>query len=112
MASGQEFIEYLCDQISRAGEIRFRKMFGDYAIYCDDKVVALVCDNRVFVKPTEGGRKFIGRIVESPPFPGAKPWFLIEDQLEDRKWLSELMRITADELPAAKPKKKKVRSKK
>ena len=60
-----------------------------------------------FIKPTDGGRAFIGNVVEAPPYPGAKPSFLIEGQIEDGDWLSELVRITARELPAPKPKRRK-----
>jgi DNA transformation protein and related proteins len=49
MASDAKFVEYVCDRIDGAGQISFRKMFGEYAIYCDAKVVALVCDNQLFV---------------------------------------------------------------
>jgi hypothetical protein len=59
------------------------------------------------VKPTESGRAYIGEVVESPPYPGAKPSLLIVDQIEDSQWLSELVRITARELPEPKPKKRK-----
>ncbi len=106
MASNKDFVEFIIDQIKDAGVITYRKMFGEYAIYSDGKVVALVCDNRLFVKPTEGGRSFAGEVKEAPAYPGAKMSFLIEDQLEDREWLSELIRITAGELPAPKAKKR------
>jgi TfoX/Sxy family transcriptional regulator of competence genes len=107
MATDASFVQFVVDQLERAGEISSRKMFGEYALYCNTKVVALICDNKLFVKPTDAGRKFIGDPVEAPAFPGAKPSFLIEDKLEDRKWLTELIRITEKEVPAPKPKKKK-----
>jgi len=107
MASDLTFVEYLCDQMSAAGTIAYRKMFGDYAIYCQGKVVALVCDNQLFVKPTVGGGALLGSAVQEPPYPGAKPHFLIGDRLDDREWLSNLIRITETELPAPKPKKAK-----
>jgi len=107
MATDQEFVEFLADQMEEAGEISFRKMFGEYALYCDRKVVGLICENQLFVKPTEGGRKQIGEAVEAPPYPGAKNYFLIEDAFEDREWIRDLIRITAQELPLPKPKKKK-----
>jgi DNA transformation protein and related proteins len=107
MASDLEFVEYACDQLGGAGRIAFRKMFGEYAVYCEGKVVALICDNRLFVKPTQGGRSVMGRVVEGLPYPGAKPWFLIEDRLDDREWLTELIRVTHAELPPPKPKKPK-----
>lgn len=107
MASDLSFVEFVIDQIEDAGEITFRKMFGEYVLYCDAKVVALICDNQFFVKPTEGGRSFIGDVVEAPPYPGAKLSFLIEDKIDDREWMSHLIRITVKELPEPKPKKKK-----
>jgi DNA transformation protein and related proteins len=109
LSSDLAFIEYICDQISGAGSINSRKMFGDYAIYCDGKVIALACDNQFFVKPTAGGRALIGTPTEAPPYPGAKPHFLIADALDDREWITELVRITAREVPLPKPKKPKAR---
>ncbi len=107
MSSDESFVTFIVDQITHAGAVSYRKMFGEYAIYSDSKVVALVCDNQLFVKRTDAGRAFIGAVVEAPPYPGAKPSFLIEDQLDDKEWLSQLIRVTADALPAPKPKKKK-----
>ena len=106
MATDLEFMEFLADQMAGAGEISYRKMFGEYAVYCGGKVVALVCDNQLFVKPTPGGRAYIGAPVEAPAYPGARNSFLIEDAFEDREWISALIRITARELPAPKPKRK------
>ncbi len=107
MASDLSFVEFVVDQIQNAGKITYRKMFGEYALYSDVKVVALICDNQLFVKPTQAGKSFIDNIVETPPYPGAKLYFLIEEQIDDRDWLSQLIKLTADELPAPKPKKKK-----
>ena len=109
MTTDLEFMEFLADQMAGAGEISYRKMFGEYAVYLDGKVVALVCDNQLFVKPTAAGRAYIGAPVEAPAYPGAKNSFLIEDAFEDREWISELIRITARDLPAPKPKKPKRR---
>ena len=105
MATDSGFIEFIVDQLENTGSITYRKMFGEFALYCEGKVVALVCDNQLFIKPTEAGRAHISEIVEAPPYPGAKLYFLIEDQIDDREWLSELVRITAEELPDPKPKK-------
>ena len=107
MGSDLSFVQFVVDQIDYSDEISYRKMFGEYAIYYKGKVVALVCDNRLFVKPTESGRLFIGDVVEAPPYPGAKPSFLIEEQFENREWFSELIRVTEKELPLPKKKKKK-----
>jgi TfoX/Sxy family transcriptional regulator of competence genes len=107
MASDENFVNFIIEQMEEAGSVHSRKMFGEYAIYCDGKVVALVCDDQLFVKPTEAGRAFIGEVVEAPAYPGAKASFLIEDKFEDREWISNLARVTAEALPAPKPKNKK-----
>jgi TfoX/Sxy family transcriptional regulator of competence genes len=105
MPSDQNFVDFVLEQIKNAGAITAKKMFGEYGIYADGKIVGLICDNKLFIKPTISGRKFIGNVVEAPPYVGAKPSFLIEEKIEDSEWISELVRITLKELPA--PKKKK-----
>ena len=107
MASDLEFVEYVVDQIKEAGSITYRKMFGEYAIYCEGKIVVLICDNQVFVKPTKAGKSFIGNVVEAPPYPGAKPSYLIEEQIEDKDWMCNLVGLMEKELPVPKPKKKR-----
>lgn len=113
MASDLGFVEFIVDQIENAGEITYKKMFGVYALYSDGKIMALVCDDQLFVKPTEAGKSFIKNVIEAPPYPGAKSYFLIEDQFEDREWISNLIRLTVKELsePKPKPKSKKKKSK-
>jgi TfoX/Sxy family transcriptional regulator of competence genes len=107
MASDLSFVEYIIDQMSNLEGLRYRKMFGEYAVYYNDKVVALICDNQLFVKPTNAGRSFIRDIVEAPPYPGAKLSFLIEDQVDDKDWICQLIKLTEKELPKPKPKKKR-----
>jgi TfoX/Sxy family transcriptional regulator of competence genes len=111
MASDKDFVDFIVDQMAQAGHITAKKMFGEYGLYCNAKIVALICDNQLFVKPTVGGRAFIGAVVEAPPYPGAKPSLLIEGKFEDPEWLSALIKITAAELPEPKPKKKKSKKK-
>ncbi len=109
MASDKKFVEFVTDQIDNAGEITHKSMFGEYGLYADGKLFALICDNKLFIKPTESGRAFIQDVIEAPPYPGAKPSLLIEEQIEDREWISNLVRITVRELPEPKPKKKKIK---
>ena len=107
MASDPDFVRFVADQIDPGCDVSYRKMFGEYALYSGKKVVALICRNQLFVKQTEAGRAFIGDVVEAPPYPGAKPAFLIEDEIEDGEWLTQLIRLTEAELPEPKPKRKK-----
>ncbi len=108
MATAQSTIEYIEDQLTGIPDIHSRKMFGEYALYCGDKIVALVCDNTLFVKITGPGREWVGeRYVEGIAYPGARPSICIdEDMIEDREWLEQLIRITEAALPVPKPKKR------
>jgi TfoX/Sxy family transcriptional regulator of competence genes len=112
MASKQEFADYVIEQIDNAGIITAKKMFGGYHVYSDGKLFAIIVDDKLFVKITESGREFIKDAVETPAFPRAKVLsFLIEEKIEDREWISTLVRITVAELPDPKPKKKKPKPK-
>jgi TfoX/Sxy family transcriptional regulator of competence genes len=106
MASDKEFISFVCEQLGGAGEIASKRMFGQAAVYLEDKVVGLVFDNQLFIKATEPGRAKIGVPVEAPPFQGATNWFLLAD-LDDPDFLADLIRATADALSVPKAKTKK-----
>ena len=109
MSSKQDFVDFVIGQIQSAGDISFKKMFGEYALYSGNKIFALICDNKLFIKPTIAGKNYIQDVVEAPPYTGAKPSYLIEDKIEDHEWLSTLVKLTVNELPEPKPKKKKKR---
>ncbi|MCH9762797.1 MAG: TfoX/Sxy family protein [Gammaproteobacteria bacterium] len=76
MSSKQTTVDYILEQIKLAGIVSARKMFGEYAVYCEGKVVALVCDDQLFVKPTKAGKAFIIDYTEEPPYRGAKPYVI------------------------------------
>lgn len=104
MASNLDFVQYVCGQLGGAGEITYKKMFGEYGVYCDGKIIGLICDNQFFLKKTDAG---LGMgFEEAPPYPGAKPAFLI-DSMDDRDEMTRLVRATYEILPEPKPKKKK-----
>jgi TfoX/Sxy family transcriptional regulator of competence genes len=107
VATDSSFAGYVCDQVAAAGKVVAKKMFGEYAVYLDGKVVALLCDNQCFVKPTAAGRALLARVAEGAPYPGAKPHFLVTEQLEDQELMQRLLRATAKELPAPKPKRQR-----
>ncbi len=105
MATDLKFVQFVADQIDADCEVSWRAMIGDYALFSKGKIVALICDNQLFVKPTDVGKEFIGKYVEAPPYPGAKPSLLIDDRMENRQWLSQLIRISEKVLPERKKKK-------
>jgi TfoX/Sxy family transcriptional regulator of competence genes len=106
MATDQSFVDYICEQASLGPLLSYRKMFGEYALYLDEKVVAFVCDNLLYLKPTEAGRAVLGTVSEHPPYPGAKLYFRLGDELDDRLQLQRALKVTADALPRPKPKAK------
>lgn len=106
MASNSDFVQYVTDQCSGAGEIIAKKMFGDYGIYCDGKIFGLICDDCFYLKPTEAARPLLRTLELRPPYDGAKDYFYIAD-VDDSDYLSQLVRVTCRALPEPKPKKKR-----
>lgn len=84
MASSPDVVEYICFQLRHAGDISFKKMFGEYGLYCDRKYFGLVCDNQLFVKITEPGLKLLPQQEQGSPYPGARPHFLMTELDDDR----------------------------
>ena len=117
MASDLSFAEYICEQGRIGNRLRLAKMFGEFALYCDDagadKVVILICGNQCFIKPTPEGEVLLAEhlgsnvstLIKAPPYPSAKPHFHIDSLLDDAQFLSRLIRVTAQALPLPKPKK-------
>ena len=105
MASNPNFVQFIADQCAGAGEITVKKMFGDYGIYCDGLIFGLICDNCFYLKPTEAVRALLRSVEMRPPYDGAKDHFFIDD-VDDRDYLSALVRETCKALPKTKTKKK------
>lgn len=105
MATHQDFVDYVRTQSGLGDAISCRKMFGEYAIYVDGKVVALACDDQLFLKPTAHGRSLLRAPHEHPPYRGAKGYFRIDEAIDDRELLRRLLLATAEALPEPRPKK-------
>jgi TfoX/Sxy family transcriptional regulator of competence genes len=106
MASRVETLQYIADQAGLGNRLTYRRMFGEYALYLDDKVIGLVCDDQLFLKPTPEGRTLLGSVREGFPYPGAQPHLLLSAELDDPDQLRAALEVTARALPAAKPKRK------
>ncbi len=106
MATSVEYIEFVCEQIKGVGEIRYKKMFGEYMVYVNDKPVLLVCDNTVFVKELDVIHKEMEGSETGYPYEGAKEHYIldIEDAEFSRKVVGILERVT----PVPKAKKKSI----
>ena len=105
MATDRDTVIFIVDQLSAAGGVSAKPMFGEHGLYRDGKMFGMICEGQLFIKPTAGGRAFAENIDEAAPYPGAKPCLLVDaDRWDDSDWLAELVRITTAELPLPKPK--------
>jgi TfoX/Sxy family transcriptional regulator of competence genes len=104
MASEIKTVEFIVDQSGLGTRLTHKRMFGEFALYLNTKVVAFVCDDRLFLKPTNAGRALLGTPTEAPAYPGSKNYFLLEEELEDRVLLRRALEVTESALPLPKPK--------
>jgi TfoX/Sxy family transcriptional regulator of competence genes len=108
MATARATIDHLLDLLAPA-EVSARAMFGEFALYINGRVVALVCDDTLFLKPTPGALALLAGCEMAAPYPGAKPHLLLSEQLDDPEQVIEALRIVAVETPAPKPRKKRTK---
>lgn len=96
-------MDFLLDILSDSRQVTARRMFGEYCLYYAGRPVGLVCNEQLYLKPTEEGRLLIKDLQEGAPFPGARPHLLINpDYWDDRGWMNRLVRTTFDSLPPPK----------
>ena len=93
MSSHQDFVDYVAEQMWEAGDIRSRKMFGEYGLYCDGVFFAVICEDQLFVKATPAGEAAFPHLPKAPPHEGAKDYILVED-VDDRDTVTALTRVT------------------
>lgn len=108
MACSPDFVQYIIDRCSGAGEVTVKKMMGDYCAYCDGVLFGLICDNNFYVKVTEPGRVVLKEVILRSPYDGAKDYFYISD-VDDRDYLTTLITATIPALPRPKAKKNPMR---
>ena len=106
MASSAELTAYIAEQFGGAGEITYKKMFGEYGLYCGGKFFAMVCDDRLFVKVTAPGCALVPDAPREEPYPGGSPMLRVDALVDDREALCALVEATCAALPAPKPKRK------
>ena len=105
MASSKEYLEFILDQLSKAENITYRPMMGEYIIYYRGKVIGGIYDNRFLVKPVKSAAAMMPNANREIPYDGAKEMLLVDDP-ENKEFLRELMEAMYDELPTPKKKKK------
>ncbi len=106
MATSKATVDYILDQLAPL-PVRARAMFGEYGLYCDEKMVALICDDTLYVKPTAISEQFFTAADLAPPYPRAKDYYRVSgDHLDDSGWLQEVITRTTELAPLPKKKSK------
>ena len=109
MATEQSFVDYIAEQARLGSRLTYKKMFGEYALYLDGKVVAFACDNSLFIKPSEASTRLAPQLPLGQPYPGAKDYPVADELLDDPDALRRLIEETAALMPPPKPKKLRTR---
>ncbi len=104
METTVDFIEYVCDQIRGAGEIRYKKMFGEYMVYINGKPILLVCDNSVYVKKLDCIAHKMQDASTGFPYTGAKEHYVLD--IDHGDFSREIVALLEPVTPLPKPKKK------
>lgn len=105
MASSMSYVEFVKEQLSGAGTITHRRMFGEYGLYCDGKYFACVCDDRLLVKITPAGEALVPECPRGIPYESGGE-MLVPD-VEDQEMLAELARVTCAALPEKRSRKRR-----
>lgn len=102
MATTEDFIKYVCDQVQGTGEVRYKKMFGEYMVYIDEKPILLVCDNTVYVKISDSLNALMADAEKGYPYQGAKERYILD--IDDSDKAKEVIKILLPEIPLPKRK--------
>ncbi len=112
MSTQKETIEFILEKLGLPERFTTRAMFGEYALYADGKVVALVCDDQLYVKIVPASQELEALCEKDAPFPGAKLHYVVEEsQLSQIHELPDILFAIAEGLPKAKLKKPRVSKK-
>ncbi|VXC74226.1 TfoX/Sxy family protein [Massilia sp. 9I] len=107
MATEQSFVDYVAEVAGLGSRLTHKKMFGEFALYLDGKVVAFACDNSLYIKPSKAVAALAPDLPQGPPYPGAKDYPIADELLDDPQLLRRLIEDTAALMPLPKPKKLK-----
>lgn len=97
MGTRAETVAYLLDVLADL-PLSARRMFGEYALYLEGRVVALVCDDQLFLKQTPGAMAALPGCATGFPYPGAKSHLLVTDALDDPQPILAALRAIATEV--------------
>lgn len=104
MATSQDFIESVCQSIMDCGAVRYKKMFGEYMVYADEKPILLVCDNTVFVKILPALETVMSDAKIGVPYQGSKPHYILD--VSNAALAEKVVKILIEVTPVPKKRKK------
>ena len=105
MGTSESYISFVCEELESFGNIRSRKMFGEYMVYVNDKPVLLVCDNTVFVKKLPEIEELMSDAECGLPYEGTKEHYILD--IENRELTAKAAQILERITPVPKKKNKK-----
>ena len=105
MATTQDYMEYVCERLPECGDVRYRRMFGEYMVYVNDKPLLTVCDNTVFVKKLPELAALLADAAVGCPYEGAKEHYILD--VDDREKLLRVLAILEPLTPVPQPRRRK-----
>jgi TfoX/Sxy family transcriptional regulator of competence genes len=105
MTTSLEFAEYVEEQVADCGQIRYKKMFGEYMVYVNEKPILLVCDNTVFVKILPCLAELMQDAERGFPYEGAKEHYILD--IDDTELAEAVVAVLEPITPFPKPRKRK-----
>lgn len=106
MASSLGFTQFVCEQIDSCGSVKYKKMFGEFTVYLNDKPIFLICDDTLFVKINDVSTNILGAETEQGyPYDGAKIRYVVTE-VDDKNLMESLALALEKITPFPKAKKK------
>lgn len=106
MSTSKEFHDYVMEMLRNIDGVSSRSMMGEYVVYFRGKVIGLICDNVLVLKPTESVLRLLPDAERAYPYEGSKTLMAVVEDVEDTELLSEVITSMYGELPPPKPKKR------
>ena len=104
MATTQDYIAYVCERLPECGDVRYRKMFGEYMVYINDKLLLTVCDNTVFVRKLPELAALMADAAVGCPYDGAKEHYILD--IDDSALTAQVIAILEPITPVLRKRKK------
>ncbi|MGI6091126.1 MAG: TfoX/Sxy family protein [Saccharofermentanales bacterium] len=104
MASSKEYLDFILEQVSELDNISYKAMMGEFIIYYNGKIIGGIYDDRLLVKPVQSAINYMPNAVYELPYDGAKKMLLV-DNVDNKDYLTGLLNVMYDELPAPRSKK-------